>query len=213
MTPRRYPGLRQVYAIECRRVPTGMRIPEESFRPIQTPEQAANFFKAATDRSMQETVVALHLDARHRPVAIHEAARGAANAVHLAPKDIFAPAFATGSQALIIAHNHPSGDPRPSTDDVALTHRMEAAGELVGLPVLDHLVIGDEDAYSFKNEHLMSKLWERDKSYSSGGWGTVLAAAAGLGLLALVLLFPKRRETVAGGAASGYAILGARSRV
>jgi DNA repair protein RadC len=56
---------------------------------------------------------------------------------------VFKPAILAGSAALLVAHNHPSGDPEPSAEDVALTRRLPAAGQLLGIEILDHLVIGE----------------------------------------------------------------------
>lgn len=191
----KYLGLRQVYALDVRRVPTGLRVPVESFRPIDRPALAANFFKAVTDRRSQESLVALHLDGRKRPIAVHEVARGATNVVHVSPRDVLAPALYSGASGIIIAHNHPSGDAAPSEDDAALTDRMKHAGEIVGVPVFDHLVVGSEDAYSFQGQTVLKKLWEEGRDYSSGGWGPILAAAAGALAVVAVALFVSRGPT------------------
>ena len=59
------------------------------------------------------------------------------------PREVFGPALRGGAAAVIVAHNHPSGDPRPSAEDVSVTRRLQETGRLVGIPLLDHVVIGD----------------------------------------------------------------------
>jgi DNA repair protein RadC len=63
---------------------------------------------------------------------------------------VFKAALLANAAAIIVAHNHPSGDPTPSPDDAALTARLAAAGEMLGVPLLDHIVIGDARYFSFK---------------------------------------------------------------
>jgi len=66
------------------------------------------------------------------------------------PREVFREAVAAGASVLVLFHNHPSGDPYPSTDDEALTRRMVAAGELMGIEIVDHLILADTRYYSFK---------------------------------------------------------------
>lgn len=68
------------------------------------------------------------------------------------PREVFAPAVINHAACILVAHNHPSGDPYPSTEDRHLTEALNTAGEALGIPVLDHVVIGDGRYYSFK-EH------------------------------------------------------------
>lgn len=68
------------------------------------------------------------------------------------PREVFAPAITAHAASILVAHNHPSGDPAPSREDRSLTRVLTQTGEIMGIPVLDHLVIGDGCYYSFK-EH------------------------------------------------------------
>jgi DNA repair protein RadC len=68
------------------------------------------------------------------------------------PRDVFREAFEGGAAAVALFHNHPSGDPTPSADDARLTWRMVAAGELLGIDVIDHLVLADARYYSFRED-------------------------------------------------------------
>jgi DNA repair protein RadC len=68
------------------------------------------------------------------------------------PRDVYAPAIRDGAAALVVAHNHPSGDPTPSAQDRAVTERLGAAGRLLGIELLDHVVVGDVRYFSFADE-------------------------------------------------------------
>ena len=82
------------------------------------------------------------LDTRHRVLRVRQVAQGAVNAVNARMADLFQEAVRIGCTALLLAHNHPSGDPTPSPQDVALTRRAAEAGNLLGIKVLDHIVVG-----------------------------------------------------------------------
>lgn len=91
----------------------------------------------------KETFHALILDARHRLKGRARVSEGTLSTSLVHPREVFAPALRQGAAALIVAHNHPSGDPEPSAEDVAVTRRLREVGRLVGVPLLDHVVIGD----------------------------------------------------------------------
>jgi DNA repair protein RadC len=87
---------------------------------------------------------ALGLDVRHRVQSEHCLARGSLTGVEIHPRDVFRPLIRQATAAVIFCHNHPSGDPAPSRADVELTARLRAVGDLCGIPVLDHVVVGWE---------------------------------------------------------------------
>ena len=119
-------------------------------RAIRTPLEVVSTLREILDGWDQERLVVLHLDARHRVIGWHEAARGGGNVVHVAPREILRTALIAGAMAIVISHNHPSGDPTPSADDLDLTRRISAACETVGVPMLDHVVLGEAgEFYSF----------------------------------------------------------------
>lgn len=97
----------------------------------------------------REQFLAVYLDARHRPIAVHAVAMGGLTSCPVDPRAVFGPALQLGAVALVVAHNHPSGDPTPSVDDRTLTDRLRQAGELLGVALLDHIVIGGERFHSF----------------------------------------------------------------
>jgi DNA repair protein RadC len=90
----------------------------------------------------QEVFLVLSLDAKHRMISVRQVAQGSATSVEVHPREAFRPAIREGAAAVIFVHNHPSGDPEPSLQDRELTSRLKQAGELLGIPVLDHVILG-----------------------------------------------------------------------
>jgi DNA repair protein RadC len=88
-----------------------------------------------------EVLVALALDVKHRVLAERRLAQGGVCSVEVLPRDVFAAIVREAAAGVIFVHNHPSGDPRPSTADRIMTDRLRAAGELVGVAVIDHVIV------------------------------------------------------------------------
>ena len=95
------------------------------------------------------------LDARHRVIGEHLVSVGSLSSSIVHPREVFRPAIREAAGAVVLVHNHPSGDPRPSEEDVAVTRRLANASELIGIRVLDHVVIGDGRYASFREEGLV----------------------------------------------------------
>lgn len=91
----------------------------------------------------QEVFLALGLDIRNGLLDVVEVARGTVHGVEVHPREVFRPLIRMAAAGAVLVHNHPSGNPTPSTDDVELTDRMRSVGELLGIPIIDHVVIGD----------------------------------------------------------------------
>ena len=89
-----------------------------------------------------EVFAVLFLSTRHHVLAYHEVGRGTLDTVLVTPREVFKAAILANAAAVILCHSHPSGDPTPSPDDVALTGRLAAAGTLLGIEVLDHIIVG-----------------------------------------------------------------------
>ena len=100
------------------------------------------YFRARLAPLRIEEFWAVALDVRHRVEGEFCLARGSLTGVEVHPRDIFRPLIRVAAAAVIFCHNHPSGDPTPSRQDVELTTRLREVGELVGIPVLDHVVVG-----------------------------------------------------------------------
>jgi DNA repair protein RadC len=102
-----------------------------------------------------ERFVALPMDAKNRVIAELTIARGGLSMCPVAPADVFRAILREAAVSVIFAHNHPSGDASPSTDDIVLTDRLARAGALLGVRVLDHVIVGREGYFSFVDAGLL----------------------------------------------------------
>jgi DNA repair protein RadC len=117
---------------------------------ITSPRDALLLFED-TRLARRETVAVLLLDARHRLIRRETVAVGTLNSSRLHARDVFAPALRCDAVAVIVGHNHPSGDPTPSCADRTVTCALRTAGELLGVPLLDHVIVAREGHYSFRD--------------------------------------------------------------
>ncbi len=116
-------------------------IPPDSAAPaVTSPKDALLQFQDLRPGS-RESFAVLYLNARNQPLGREVVAIGGLNIAQLRPREVFAPALTLGAAAVVLAHNHPSGDPTPSPEDLAVTRHLLEAGELLGVEVLDHLVL------------------------------------------------------------------------
>lgn len=116
-------------------------------------------FQASTIRNKhQEHLQVLFLNARSQLVSSHIVAIGRLNHLNIEPRDVFSPAFATPCIGIILVHNHPSNDPKPSKDDLSFTEKMSAAGKLLGLTLIDHVIVTKDAHYSFRENELLGDL-------------------------------------------------------
>lgn len=102
--------------------------------------------------SSRETFWTLYLDATHRLIAIETVAIGSADGVEVYPREVFRGAIIAGAVAVIVAHNHPSGDETPSINDILLTRQLKEAGDILYIKVIDHIVIGDDTFQCVRTE-------------------------------------------------------------
>lgn len=116
---------------------------------LSSSEQVYRAFAPLLAEESQECFWALALNTRHRMVARALVSRGGIDACPVAPADAFRPLIREAAAAAIFVHNHPSGSPEPSTEDVQLTERLCEVGRLLGVPVLDHVIIGRGAYFSF----------------------------------------------------------------
>ena len=109
--------------------------------PINTADDAFRRLRPRIGGMQQEIFWTLALDAKHRLLATRPVALGSATSVEVHPREVFQIAVREAAAAIVVAHNHPSGDPEPSREDERLTARLEQAGQILGIPLLDHLII------------------------------------------------------------------------
>ncbi len=110
---------------------------------VTSPREALLQFQALRSSGKEQFAV-LYLNTRNQPLGCETVAVGGLNVAALQPREVFVPALQLGAAAVILAHNHPSGDPTPSGEDFAVTRHLRDAGHLLGVEVLDHLVISAE---------------------------------------------------------------------
>ena len=103
----------------------------------------------------KEHLVALYLNAKNQLVHKETISMGTLNANLVHPREVFEPALKYSAAQIIAAHNHPSGDPKPSEDDLEVTKRLTEAGKMMGIEVMDHVIISKNSHFSFKEEKLL----------------------------------------------------------
>lgn len=135
------------------------RLAEECFRPgtlIRDGGDVAQVVRHTARGSRRENFFVVLLDVRSRVMSMHVVSTGVVDSAPVHPREVFGPAVREASVAIVIAHNHPSGDPAPSKQDHDVTERLKAAGALLGIDVLDHVVVGTDRYYSFADEAYFS---------------------------------------------------------
>lgn len=121
---------------------------------ISSAEDVFRMFGQKLKGKKKEHFLALLLDSRNRLLRAAEISVGSLDASIVHPREVFKEAIAESASRLILVHNHPSGDPKPSEADVEITKRLAAAGKILGLEILDHVIIGNKIASSLKEEGL-----------------------------------------------------------
>ena len=135
------------------------RLAEAQFRPgiqVRSGLEVACVVRDSVRGLRRESFFAALLDARHRLLSLQLISIGSVDATQVHPREVFSPAIRDGAAAVVVAHNHPSGDPTPSADDRRVTERLRAAGAVIGIELLDHIVVGIERYYSFATEQAYS---------------------------------------------------------
>lgn len=117
---------------------------------VRGPADVAGLLAGELRGRDREHFLGLYLDARHRVAAVRTVSVGTLDASLVHPREVFLPAVGMQAAAVIVAHNHPSGCARPSGDDLELTRRLARCGGLLGIELLDHLVVGDEEIISIR---------------------------------------------------------------
>jgi DNA repair protein RadC len=104
----------------------------------------------------KEHFLALHLDSKNRVLCIDQVSTGSLNATVVHPRELFKGCLLSSAAAVLFLHNHPSGDPEPSREDLELTTRLKEGGELLGIRVLDHIIIGSGRYISLADQGLVT---------------------------------------------------------
>ncbi len=139
-------------------VELGKRIaaaPKQERITVDGPEQIADLFMEQLRSLEKEVFQVVHLNTKNEITSIENVSVGDLNSSSAAPREVFHNAIRRSSSAVVLVHNHPSGDPEPSQADILLTTRLVEAGKLLGIRVLDHIIIGDGVFVSLKHLSLM----------------------------------------------------------
>jgi DNA repair protein RadC len=136
----------------ARRFSTVSLKPGNQFRSSQ--DIFAHFHEQLRDKR-QETFLIVLLDNKHRVIKDESISTGGLTQSIVHPRDVFKPAIKESAAAVVFVHNHPSGDPSPSNDDIELTQRLKEVSHVVGIKILDHVIIGNGSYTSFKDEGLL----------------------------------------------------------
>ena len=138
------PRYRVTLVREGRAIPAG--------GPIQASDRAALLLRPLFAGLDREQFLICGLDAKHGLIGINIVSTGSLTLAIVHPREVFKPLILMNAGAWLCAHNHPSGDTTPSPEDRVLTKRLRDAGELFGIPLLDHLILADERYYSFADQ-------------------------------------------------------------
>lgn len=127
----------------------------ERFDRFTSPQQVFDYFHHEFRDSRKEYFLTLLLDGKNRIIRRVQVSEGSLNQSIVHPREVFIPAVKESAAAVILVHNHPTGDPAPSSEDIAITRRLKEAGEIIGIKVLDHIIIGDGEYLSFVERGLL----------------------------------------------------------
>ena len=119
---------------------------------ITSPEDGVALLMPRLRYETKEHFLVVLLNSKNKVLQIEQISEGSLNSSVVHPREVFMPAVLHHAAAILAAHNHPSGDPTPSKEDKDLTKTLSEAGKYMGIPVLDHIIIGDASYFSFK-EH------------------------------------------------------------
>ncbi|MCA9755676.1 MAG: DNA repair protein RadC [Candidatus Eisenbacteria bacterium] len=125
-----------------------------SERAIRSPEDLMPLVEHFA-HARREHFVAVLLNTRHRPIAVEVVSVGSLASSIVHPREVFRPAIERGAAALLLVHNHPSGEVTPSDDDLEITQRLVRVGETIGIEVLDHLILGSGNPFSMREAGLL----------------------------------------------------------
>ena len=129
-------------------------------KKLRSPEHIVEAMNSLLDlqNMAEEYVYLLTLNTKGDITGIFEISHGTVSNCLVSPREVFSRALMIGATGIILVHNHPSGYPEPSYEDMCLTERLKKAGELIGIQLLDHIIIGDKSFISFCREEILANL-------------------------------------------------------
>lgn len=132
-----------------------LNVPTGSPFIIRSPKDAADYLMPELRYLQHERFCILHLNTKNHVIQKDIISIGTLNSAIVHPREVFRSAIKRSSASILLAHNHPSGDPAPSPEDIQMTKRLVEVGDVVGIDVLDHIIIGDNRFHSLKEQGLM----------------------------------------------------------
>jgi DNA repair protein RadC len=129
--------------------------PKEPRRKITDPDSVAQLFMEELRNLQKENFRILNLNCKGEVISKEQVAVGTLTSALVHPREVFHSAIRKSAQSIILVHNHPSGSTAPSEEDIEITARLSEAGEILGIEVLDHIIIGDGSYFSFKKQNML----------------------------------------------------------
>ena len=140
-------------------VELGRRLAKKAAEKVQIvhgPEDAAHYVMPHLRYEQKEHFAVLLLNTKNHILGLRDVSIGSLSASVVHPREVFAMAIRYAAASMILVHNHPSGDPNPSREDLAITDRLVKAGRILDIPVLDHIILGDNRFLSLKEKGMIS---------------------------------------------------------
>lgn len=119
--------------------------------PFTSSGEVRNYF-STLEQEPREVVIATYLDTKHRALSIDEVSRGTLSASLFEPRAILQGALMANAAAMVLVHNHPSGDPKPSVEDISVTKTLKQIADILPIRLLDHVIIGRGSYYSLNDQ-------------------------------------------------------------
>lgn len=125
--------------------------PQETIT-VSSPDAIYSYMLTRMKSYQKEVFICLHLDSKNRIISEDVVSVGTLNRSLVHPREVFKKAVKNGAASILVVHNHPSGDPQPSMEDKQVTRRLREVGEIMGIPLLDHIIIARDKRFSFREE-------------------------------------------------------------
>ncbi|APC42598.1 DNA repair protein RadC [Clostridium estertheticum] len=124
-------------------------------RKVNSPTDAYNLIKDFFDFADREELFVCSLDTKNVPITINLCSIGTLNTSLVSPREVFKTAILSNAASILLYHNHPSGCPNPSNEDISITHRLKECGKLLGIELVDHIIVGDGIFISLKEKGIL----------------------------------------------------------
>ncbi|URJ36726.3 JAB domain-containing protein [Paenibacillus polymyxa] len=123
-------------------------------RKVHKPDDTVQLFREFIGDCDRESFCILTLSTKNQPLALQQVSLGTLNSSILHPREVFKFSILSNAASIIACHNHPSGDPTPSSEDISMSRRLQKSGELLGIELLDHIILGQDGYVSMKERGL-----------------------------------------------------------